>query len=451
MAGHLFNKLINKLEGGSGGGGGGSYQQQSGGYPQYQQQQGYYQQPPPPPQQVIQQGSNQQSFNGAHSKIHVGYFTNWSIYGRKYHPNKIPVQQLSHILYAFGDVREDGTVFLTDSWSDVEIHYDGDSWEDGGKNLYGNFKQLLRMKQQNRHLKILLSIGGWTFSSHFSAVKTSQGRTQFVRSAMKILEDVGLDGLDIDWEYPKDGHEADQYVQLLGELRQALDARANAMQSRHWLSIAAPCGEQMQTLHVARMDAYLDMWNLMAYDFCGTWSERSSHQANLLPSQSCEASVEQAIQFYTSQGVAPHKLILGMPLYARAFANTKGLGHKFNGVPEGGAEPGNFNYRDLPLPQHEEQFDSQALAQFSICPQRKEFASYEGPQSVDAKCDYIHKRGLGGAMWWEVSGDADEEKGGVERALIPRTAYRLGNLDPTPNNLHFPYSQYDNVRSGQPL
>lgn len=348
-------------------------------------------------------------------------------------------------------MREDGTVFLTDSWSDVEIHYDGDSWNDEGKNLYGNFKQFLHMKQHNRHLKLLLSIGGWTFSAHFTAVRTPQGRSNFVRSAMKILDDVGLDGLDIDWEYPKNAEEATQYVQLLAELRHALDARSHAMQGRHWLSIAAPCGEQMRTLKVAEMDRYLDMWNLMAYDFAGTWSERATHQANLLPTSLTESSVDGAVQYYMSQGVAPHKLIIGMPLYARAFANTKGLGHPFKGVPEGGLEPGNFNYRDLPLEGHEEQFDSAALATFSACPQRKQFATYEGPASVDAKCDYINKRGLGGAMWWEISGDADAEKGGMERALIPRAAFRLGQLDRTPNNLHYPGSQYDNVRSGQPL
>ena len=80
---------------------------------------------------------------------------------------------------------------------------------------------------------------------------------------MKILEDVGLDGLDVDWEYPKNPQEAQHYVALLGELRAALDARSHAVQSRHWLSIAAPCGEQMRILDVRGMDRYLDLWNLM--------------------------------------------------------------------------------------------------------------------------------------------------------------------------------------------
>lgn len=89
---------------------------------------------------------------------------------------------------------------------------------------------------------------------------------------------------------------------------------------------------------------HLDMWNLMAYDFSGTWSQRATHQANLFPTQVTDASVDAAIQFYTSHGVSPAKLVLGMPLYARAFAKTDGLGAPFKGVPHGGAEPGNFFY-----------------------------------------------------------------------------------------------------------
>lgn len=125
---------------------------------------------------------------------------------------------------------------------------------DGGQLTLRITLRLLLLKKQHRHLKLLLSIGGWTYSSHFAAVKTAAGRSKFVSSAMKILEDVGLDGLDIDWEYPKDSQEANQYVALLAELRAALNARSHAVQARHWLSIAAPCGEQMRTLDVRAMD-----------------------------------------------------------------------------------------------------------------------------------------------------------------------------------------------------
>jgi chitinase len=170
------------------------------------------------------------------------------------------------------------------------------------------------------------------------------------------------------------------------------------------------------------------MWNLMAYDFSGTWSDRATHQANLYSCKASETSVDAAIQYYISQGVAPGNLVMGMPLYARAFAHAKEIGSSFKGVPEGGAEPGNFFYNDLPLPGHTEQFDDTAHATYSSNPSKKEIASYEGPLSLDSKVRYIHQKGLAGSMWWELSGDCDGEKGGFHRALIPRAAQNVSPL-----------------------
>lgn len=137
--------------------------------------------------------------------VNIGYFTNWGIYGREFKPDKLaPVaEHLTHILYSFANVQSTGTVILTDSWADQEIHYEGDSWEEGGSKLYGNLKQLNLLKAKHRHLKLLLSIGGWTYANDqkcFLPTLTQQGRTEFVRSSIQLLEDYGLDGLDLDWE-----------------------------------------------------------------------------------------------------------------------------------------------------------------------------------------------------------------------------------------------------------
>lgn len=335
---------------------------------------------------------------------------------------QIPATSLTHLLYCFADIKTDsGQVFLTDPWSDEQIHYEGDSWDEPGTNLYGNLKAIYKLKQRHRQLKVLLSIGGWTYSPHFAPVASDPSKLHtFIDSSVKLVRDYGLDGLDIDWEYPSNDVEAQQYVTMLRLLRQGLDQLSQELNvDRFQLTIAAPAGlEQAQRLRVREMDPYLTFWNIMSYDLSGSWDSTANHQAALYgPGPNIHAT----FQFYLSTGIPPYKLVMGMPLYGRAFEHTKGPGHPFKGTGKGSWEDGTWDYKHLPLEGSREIYEENIVAASCFDEKKAKFVTYENCQSASAKVKYIHSNALGGAMWWELSGDHKDPS----RAIVPRVAHEV--------------------------
>ena len=152
----------------------------------------------------------------------------------------------------------------------------------------------------------------------------------------------------------------------------------------------------------------------MAYDYAGSWDKIAGHQSNLYPSSSDPSSTPfstaKAIEYYKNQGISPSKIVLGMPLYGRAFASTNGIGQPFSGTGEGSWEQGVWDFKALPQQGAEEMMDKKVGASWSFDAEKRLMVSYDTIQLAKQKVEYIKKENLGGAMWWESSGDKKAEE-----------------------------------------
>ncbi|KAH8659414.1 endochitinase [Ilyonectria robusta] len=379
------------------------------------------------------------------------YFVNWGIYQRNFQPQDLPASDLTHVFYSFMDVLADGTVYTKDTNADLENHYDGDSWDEIGNNAYGCVKQLYLFKKANRKLKIMLSIGGWTRSTNFpSAASTATNRETFAKSSVAIMKDWGFDGIDIDWEYPGDDTDSANMILLLQAVRDELDAYATQYASNHHfqLSIAAPAGsDHYKKLHLSELGRVVDYINLMAYDYAGSWSSYSGHNANLFANTEqpnrTPFNTDSAVQDYLNGGIPAEKLILGMPIYGHSFQGTTGIGQEFTGTGSGSWENGAWDYKDLPKAGATVKYDSIAQASYSYDSRTQELISFDAPDAIKKKISYLQDLGLGGSMFWEASAD----KNGSD-SLITTSAASLGSLDGTRNWLDYPNSQYQNIVAG---
>ena len=310
---------------------------------------------------------------------------------------------------------------------------------------------MFKLKKENRHLKVLISIGGYTWSKTFPAVAASpESRAKFAKSAVEIMGDWGYDGVDIDWEYPEE-KDADNFLLLLDEVRKELDAYAekNADGYHFLLTGAFPAGpEKYDPMKVGECAKRMDFINVMAYDYAGEWDKTSGHQANLYQANNTATpfSTDKCITDYLKEKVPANKIVLGIPLYGRAFDQTEGPGKPYNGVPKASWGESVWDYKVLPRNGSKEIHDKDVGASWSYDSISKSFVSYDTPEMVEQKIEYLKGKKLGGTMFWEASGDKTDD------ASLIKIAYNGQGgdaaLDKTENNLKYPASKYNNIKNG---
>lgn len=356
--------------------------------------------------------------------VKLGYFIEWGIYGRNYNVKDLVTSgsaaKVTHINYAFGNVT-DGKCAVGDSWADYEKPFSAEQSVSGvadtdDQALKGNFNQLRELKAKYPNIKILWSFGGWSWSGGFS--QAAKDPAAFARSCYDLVEDPRwadvFDGIDIDWEYPNacgltcDTSGATAYTELTKALRAKFGSN-NLVTAA--VTADASDGGKISVVDYARAAKYLNWYNVMTYDFFGAWAAEgpTAPHSPLYPYKGIPQkgfTSAEALTAYLKQGVPAKKLLLGIGFYGRGWTGVTqdAPGGIATGPAKGTWEDGNEDYKVLkttcPVT------GTVGGTAYAHC--GSDWWSYDTPATVVGKMKFAKALGLGGAFFWEFSGDTSD-------------------------------------------
>ncbi|WP_329087387.1 glycoside hydrolase family 18 chitinase [Actinomadura citrea] len=351
----------------------------------------------------------------------VGYFTNWGVYQRNYHVKNVETSgsaaKLTHINYAFGNVTG-GRCAIGDSYADYDKAYTADQSVDGvadnwDQPLRGNFNQLRKLKKLHPGLKVLWSFGGWTWSGGFG--QAAQNPAAFAESCYNLVEDPRwadvFDGIDIDWEYPNacgltcDTSGPGAFGKLMAAVR-AKFGSDNLVTAA--ITADASDGGKMDVTDYGGAASYVDWYNPMTYDYFGAWDAKGPTAPHSpltsypgIPHQGFNTT--DTISKLRAKGVPADKMLLGIGFYGRGWT---GVTQSEPGGAATGAAPGTYeagieDYKVLKgrCPAT----STVAGTAYGKC--GSEWWSYDTPSTIRGKMGFAGDQGLGGAFFWELSGD----------------------------------------------
>jgi chitinase len=336
----------------------------------------------------------------------IGYYADWT--ASRYPLAGIPADKLTHVNYAFGKIGPDNRLTWNASLA-VEQVYPGDCDDPGCP--HGLFNQIKLLKEKHPHLKFLISVGGWTDSGPFYQMAASEPtRETFAQSCAGFLKTFPqFDGIDIDWEHPVAGglqpgspSDARNYVLLLAALRKAIG-------SQKLLTVAASASPRgIDPIEYADMAGILDWVNVMTYDFHsgGMLAGFNSALYNHDDPSSPRRNLHDAVEAIAAKGMPRSKLVPGVPFYGRGWRGVESSRVWSAGT--GSLQVGGYRViaeTFLKTPGYVRYWDDVAKVPWLYNADKKEWITYEDPQSMRLKGEYVTAENLGGAMFWELSND----------------------------------------------
>lgn len=253
--------------------------------------------------------------------------------------------------------------------------------------------------------KAILMLGGAGEHAGFVGAANSTNRAKFVANLVRIMDDYGYDGIDVDWE-PIEAADRAPLLQLLKDLRAA----------RPSILLSIPVGWTNANFvgvdsWYAEVAGQVQQMNLMTYDMAGPWGGWTSWHSSALQDHGGDhpSSVASSIQQYLNVGIPAAKLGVGIGFYGACWRGVTGPRQALNGAYIV-ASDNTMSYRNIMTSYYNStarRWDDAAKAGYltfasATGPQSCNFVSYEDEQSIAAKGEFVRARGLGGAIIWTI-------------------------------------------------
>lgn len=267
-------------------------------------------------------------------------------------------------------------------------------------------QKVIALKEKKPTLKVLLMIGGWGDKADgFSQMaRDPRKRTLFCQSCKEHIDNYGLDGIDIDWEYPTAGpsengkHPDDtkNFNLLLKELRETIG-------NTKIISYASSSSAKYVDWKTAML--YMDYVNVMTYDM----GDPPYHNAPLYYSAAItkSRSADQSVSLHFAGGVPLDRQVLGVPFYGHGTAPYDD-DVKYNKMDE-------IFSSDKYAGKNIRKWDAVAKVPYLVDESGTFLLGYDDPESVRYKGEYVVQKKLLGAMFWEYR--HDDSQGSLRKAL----------------------------------
>lgn len=275
--------------------------------------------------------------------------------------------------------------------------------KDSKGNFYINMSGLSDIRNmkavQADGIKLCISLGGWHDDSSYwnlysEAASTEKNRKQVANSVLEVMREYGLDGIDMDWEYPTTA-DRNNFTLLMKEIYDTLKAES----PKYIISIALPVSNTRFDL--AGLNDCLDYFYVMTYDL-DYGSSVTTHVSNL-------SYAEYAANFLATNGVDKKKIIIGSAFYGRRYTSTPG---KNNGLGEKYSEMITISFTDIYKNYYSrigkdvlKLYDKSGKAYYLFDTVNNDFISFECEESVQEKWNFACDNGYGGLMYWSYNND----------------------------------------------